>query len=142
MGGLYRSVPQIHPPSRISPPCIFSAKFCGGIFYPAYKPPPSSSRRNSYKVSIKVCTVEWQRKNEASIHRTANYRPQFYLSHSAVYCQIVNRKRGPPAATMDTPANLWKGLASSPLNAEARQPTVSVGSISPPHVLRSATPRA
>ena len=39
---------------------------------------------------------------------------------------------------MDTPATLRKRPASSPLNAEARQPPASVGSISPPRVLRSA----
>ena len=33
---------------------------------------------------------------------------------------------------MDTPATLRKCPAFSPLNAEARQPTASVGSISPP----------
>ena len=33
---------------------------------------------------------------------------------------------------MDTPATSRKRPASSPLNAEARQPTASVGSISPP----------
>ena len=34
---------------------------------------------------------------------------------------------------MDMPATLHKCPASSPLNAEARQPTASVWSISPPH---------
>ena len=33
-------------------------------------PPP---RRNSYTVRFKVFVVEWQRKNEASIHRTAKH---------------------------------------------------------------------
>ena len=32
MYGKYHSVPQIHPPSRISPPCIFSANSYWGIF--------------------------------------------------------------------------------------------------------------
>ena len=36
---------------------------------------------------------------------------------------------------MDMPATLWKHPASSPLTTEARQPTTSVGSISPPCVL-------
>ena len=37
----YRSVPQIRPPpSRISPPCIFSGKSCGSIFIPRISPPP------------------------------------------------------------------------------------------------------
>ena len=39
---------------------------------------------------------------------------------------------------MDMPATSRKRPASSPLNAEARQPTTSIGSISPPRVLRSA----
>ena len=39
---------------------------------------------------------------------------------------------------MDTPATSRKHPASSALNAEAHQPTASVGSISPPRVLRSA----
>ena len=39
---------------------------------------------------------------------------------------------------MDTPATSRKRPASSPLNAEAHQPTVSVGSISPPRASRSA----
>ena len=39
---------------------------------------------------------------------------------------------------MDTPATSWKRPASSPLNAEACQPTASVGSISPPRASRSA----
>ena len=43
---------------------------------------------------------------------------------------------------VDTPATLQKRPASSALNAEARQPTTSVGSISLPRVLRLATPRA
>ena len=40
-------------------------------------------------------------------------------------------EHGPPASTMDTPATLRKCPASSPLNAKARQPTASVGRISP-----------
>ena len=36
---------------------------------------------------------------------------------------------------MDTPATSWKRPAFSPLNTEARQPTASVGSISPPRAL-------
>ena len=40
------------------------------------------------------------------------------LIHSAVY-----RERGPPAATMDTPATSRKRSVSSSLNTEARQPT-------------------
>ena len=43
---------------------------------------------------------------------------------------------------MDTPATSQKRPASSPLNAEACQPPASIRSISLPHVLRSATPRA
>ena len=39
---MYRSVPQIRPPSRISPPCIFSAKSCRGIFIPRISPPTSN----------------------------------------------------------------------------------------------------
>ena len=57
-------------------------------------------------------------------------------------CLLLSVYRGPPAATMDTPTTSRKRPASSPLNAEARQPPASVGSISPPRVLRSAlTPR-
>ena len=42
---MYRSVPQIRPPSRISPPCIFSAKSCRGIFIPRISPPsPPASK--------------------------------------------------------------------------------------------------
>ena len=40
MKNKYRSVPQIGPPSRISPPCIFSAKSCRGIFILRITPPP------------------------------------------------------------------------------------------------------
>ena len=40
------------------------------------------------------------------------------------------------AAMNDTPATLRKHPASSPFNSEARQPTTSIGSISPPRVLR------
>jgi len=36
-------------------------------------------------------------------------------------------ERGPPASTMDTPTTSQKRPFSSPLNAEARQPTASVG---------------
>ena len=36
---------------------------------------------------------------------------------------------------IDMPATLRKRAASSPLNAEARQPITHVGSISPPRVL-------
>ena len=43
---------------------------------------------------------------------------------------------------MDTPATSRKRPASSSINAEARHLTANVGSISPPRVLRSATPRA
>ena len=43
----YRSVPQIRPPSRISPPCIFSAKSCRGIFIPRISPPPASKLLHS-----------------------------------------------------------------------------------------------
>ena len=41
-----------------------------------------------------------------------------------------------PTSTMDTPATLQKRLASSPLNAEARHPTASIRSISPPRAER------
>ena len=40
--------------------------------------------------------------------------------------------------TMETPATSWKCPASSHLNTEARQPTPSVRSSSPPRILRSA----
>jgi len=40
---------------------------------------------------------------------------------------------------MDTPATLQKRPAFSPLDAEARQPTTSVGSISPPRIWRHLT---
>ena len=41
---------------------------------------------------------------------------------------------------MDTPTTSWKHPASSPLNAEAHQPTTCVESISPPRVLRLPPP--
>ena len=63
-------------------------------------------------------------------------RLKFYLSHSAVYCQSVYCQRGPPAATMDTPAT-----ASLPPIAEAHQPTASVGSISLVCILCLEMPR-
>ena len=42
---------------------------------------------------------------------------------------------------MDTPATLRKRPASVPLNAEARQPTASIGNISPPHARSPPTVR-
>ena len=67
------------------------------------------------------------------------------ISHSAVYkgpgSWVSVAERGPPTATMETPASLRKRPSSSPLTAEAHWPTASVGSISPPQVLRSASPR-
>ena len=126
---IYRSVPQIPPP-----PAFFSAKSCRGIFIPHISPP---SVRNSY------CQVQGLRGGMAAQERsqypqnrsTFLDRSQVYLSHSAVHCYIVYRERGPPAATMDTPATLRKRPASSAL---ARQPTASVGSIFPPRFVRSA----
>ena len=96
---MYRSVPQIRPPSRISPPCIFSAKYCWGIFIPRISPPPPlSPRRRLTPQPGYEATVESLR--------------FFYLSHSAGY-----RERRQPASTMDTPATSWKRPAFSPLNA-------------------------
>ena len=43
---VYRSVPHIRPPSRISPPYVFSQSSCTGIF--------NDLRRNSYTVKFKV----------------------------------------------------------------------------------------
>ena len=43
---------------------------------------------------------------------------------------------------MDTPSTSQKHPASLPLIPEARQTVACVGSISPPHVLRSAMPSA
>ena len=42
------------------------------VFY-ARPPPPLPPRRNFFTVRFKVSMVEWQRKNEASIHRTAKH---------------------------------------------------------------------
>ena len=41
---------------------------------------------------------------------------------------------------MDMPATLQKRSASLPLNAEAHQPSASVGNISPSHIVHSAMP--
>jgi len=70
----YSSVPHIRPPSRISPPYIFSQSSCSGIFISRIGPP-------NHGHSIKMIFVEtptlsssrsqWQRKNEASVQRTA-----------------------------------------------------------------------
>ena len=49
----YRSVPQIRPPSRISPPCIFSAKSCRGIFIPRISPSPPPSFLHSQVQGIR-----------------------------------------------------------------------------------------
>ena len=43
----YRSVPQICPPSCISPPGIFSTKFCWGIFIPCISPSPEEDLSRS-----------------------------------------------------------------------------------------------
>ena len=45
----YRSVPQIRPPSRISPPCIFNAKSCRGTFIPRISPPPTPTMHGCYQ---------------------------------------------------------------------------------------------
>jgi len=48
----YCSVPQIRPPSRISPPCVFSAKSCRGIFIPHISPPPQKTTHTHPTVKI------------------------------------------------------------------------------------------
>ena len=37
----YRRIPRLRPPSRISPPCIFSSSSCIGSFVSRISPPPS-----------------------------------------------------------------------------------------------------
>jgi len=77
---MYHSVPHIRPPLRISPSLHFRSKFLHRYFYLANSPPPPNHghaiqnsnmifRRKSYTVQFKVAVVEWQRQNEASIHR-------------------------------------------------------------------------
>ena len=48
----YRSVPQIRPPSRISPPA-FLAQSIAEVFYPAHKPPtPEQDSYSSHSRKI------------------------------------------------------------------------------------------
>ena len=55
----------------------------------------STPRRNSYAVSFKVSVVEWQRKNEASIHRTAKY---FSIDRKRVCDGEKERSEGRPVS--------------------------------------------
>ena len=120
----------------LRPPCIFSAKSCGGIFILRALAP--SPRRNSYTVRFKVSVVEWQGKNEARIHRTVSQSiASLFKPLGCLLLNCLPRTRtarsndGHAAASQKFPA-------CSPL----RQPTASVGSISQPCVVRSAlTPR-
>ena len=124
----------------LRPPCIFSAKSCGGIFIPRALAP--SPRRNSYTVRFKVSVVEWQGKNEARIDRTVSQSVASLFK--PLGCLLLNcLPRTRTARSNDGHAAASRKFpACSPLNAEARQPTASVGSISQPRVLRSApTPR-
>jgi len=70
---MYRSVPHICPPSRISPPYIFSQSSCTGIFFSRIGPPTIAILP---KMIVKTPTLSssrspWPCKNEASVHRTA-----------------------------------------------------------------------
>ena len=47
--------------------------------------------------------------------------------------KVSTTKHGHPVLIMHMPATLWKLPTSSPLTAEAHQPTASVVSVSPPH---------
>ena len=116
---MYRSVLQIRsppfPPSCISPSCIFSASLAE--VYPVHKPLPHPEEDSSHsRKATRLSTVKVSTMN---------------MDHPA------------PTSMMDTPATSWKRPTSSPLNAETRQPTASVGSISlprawpPPSTMRS-----
>ena len=80
----------------------------------------------------------------AGIYSCAPYPP--YVHHTSTSCDKCSQaipifccsSASVYSATMDMPATLWKCPASLPLTAEARQSSASVGSISPPRILRSA----
>ena len=74
-------------------------------------------------------------------HPVEILRLSLFMSLGCLLLKCLPR-RGPPASTMDTQATSRKCPASSPLNAEAHQPTASIGSISLPRVLCSAMLRA
>ena len=110
---IYRSVPQIRHPSRISPP------------------PPAFFAQSLAKVFLSCAQAPHLRRRLILIPQS-----KYYLSHSAVYRSSVYSEHGPPASTMDTPATSRKRPASLLLNAKAGQPTASVVSISLPHARR------
>jgi len=62
------------PPSRISPPYIFSQSSCTGIFISRIGPPNHGHSTKMIFVetpSLSSSRSPWQCKNEASVHRTA-----------------------------------------------------------------------
>ena len=77
----------------------------------------STPRRNSYTVSFKVSVVEWQRKNEASIHRTAKY---FSIDRKRVreWCQKYSLLKG---QTSGAPGKRRRLCWGKPLSVELDQ---------------------
>ena len=69
-------------------------------------------------------------KNVVSI---VKYSTEVHMHTKACLPQMRNAHRND-----DTPTTSRKRPVSLPLNAKARQPTTSIGSISPPRILRSA----
>ena len=55
---IYRSVPQIRLPSRISPPCLFSAKSCWGIFILHISSPTQKKTHTLPTVGCWLSTIE------------------------------------------------------------------------------------
>jgi len=70
----YRSVPHIRPPLAYKPPLCFQPKFLHRYFYLAYRPP--NHGHSTKMIFVETPTLSssrspWQRKNGASVHRTA-----------------------------------------------------------------------
>ena len=107
-----RSVPQIRPPSRISPSPALLAQSLAELFYPAHKPP--HSRRRLILIP----------------------QSKYYLKPLGCLPLRCLQRTRTAASTMDTLATSRKRLASSLLNAKARQLTANVVSISPPRARR------
>ena len=74
----------------------------------------STPRRNSYTVRFKVSVVEWQRKNEASIHKTAKH---FTIDRKRVckWCQKYSPLKGQTCGALGKRRRLCCG---KPLSVE------------------------
>ena len=77
----------------------------------------STPCRNSYTVRFKVSVVEWQRKNEASIHTTAKH---FLINRKCVseWCQMYSRLKGQTCGALGKRRRLCWG---KPLSVELDQ---------------------